>query len=146
MIISIAGGGVDYEAEVEDEEESEKSKSENIGATWSLIRRGTKIYERFIRRNPGEINAMIQSKMKETTEAFPGKKIKDAVISIPARIINEPTAFAIAFGLGKSRKADENKSIFHGEALCRKKKIPYATVKGKARLGAGENVGEMNFD
>ena len=77
-----------------------------------------------------EISAMILTKMKDTAESFLGKKVKDAVITVPAyfndaqrqstkdagliaglnvlRVINEPTAAAIAYGLdkkdGKGRK------------------------------------------
>lgn len=81
-----------------------------------------------------EVSSMVLVKMKETAEAFLGKTVKDAVITVPAyfndsqrqatkdagmiaglnvlRIINEPTAAAIAYGLDAKTKAEKNILIF----------------------------------
>src|SRR5881398_1458160 len=94
------------------------------GAAWVEIRDK--------RYSPAEISAFVLQKMKETAEAYLGETVSEAVITVPAyfndsqrqatkdagriaglevlRIVNEPTAAALAYGLDK--KKDETIAVY----------------------------------
>lgn len=103
---------------------------EIIGSNSELV----KVKVRGKEYTPPEVSAMILRKLKETAEAYLGEKVTEAVITVPAyfndsqrqatkdagtiaglevkRIVNEPTAAALAYGIDKNKKKDMTIAVF----------------------------------
>tara|TARA_R110002074_G_scaffold204750_2_gene373093 strand:- start:1919 stop:3943 length:2025 start_codon:yes stop_codon:yes gene_type:complete len=116
-----------------------------------------------------QISAMILTKMKETAEAYIGEKVTDAVVTVPAyfndsqrqatkdagviaglnilRIINEPTAAAISYGLN-TKKEEQNVLIYDlggGTFDCSLLTIEDGIFEVKATAG-DTHLGGEDFD
>src|SRR5258706_4778015 len=118
--------------------------------------------------SPAEISAMILRKLKEAAEAHLGEKVTQAVITVPAyfndsqrqatkdagkiaglevlRIVNEPTAAALAYGLDK--KSDEQIAVYDlggGTFDISILELGQGVFEGRARNGA-THLGGDDFD
>lgn len=103
---------------------------------YEIVKSGTGVKVKMAGKeySPEEISAMVLGKLKADAESFLGDKVNEAVITVPAyfddsqrqatkdagkiaglevkRIINEPTAAALAYGLDKTDKKDEKIAVY----------------------------------
>ncbi|XP_058767059.1 heat shock cognate 70 kDa protein-like [Vicia villosa] len=119
-----------------------------------------------------EISSMILSKVREIAEAYLESSVKNAVVTVPAyfndsqrkatidagaiaglnviRIINEPTAAAIAYGLDKRRNCDGKRNIFVFDLGGGTFDVSILTIKGdvfEVKATAGNtHLGGEDFD
>ena len=144
--------------------------------TYEIVNKSNKPHAKVMYKNeektfsPEEISAMVLTKMKQTAENYLGTDVTDAVITVPAyfndsqrqatkdagkiaglnvlRIINEPTAAAIAYGLDKTKGGEKNILIFdcgggtHDVSLLT---IDEGIFEVKATAG-DSNLGGSDFD
>src|ERR1700741_2001788 len=138
--------------EVSEEMKMVPYKVERDGEHVAVIAQGKK-------STPPEISAMILQKLKKAAEDYLGEKVTEAVITVPAyfndaqrqatkdagkiagldvkRIVNEPTAAALAYGLDKKNNETIAVYVFGGGALdISILEVGYSVVKVKSTNGA----------